>query len=116
MYAPMPSRRWCREVLALRHAATDLLDAGTLLTDPRILSLSRRLDRLMLDAFGPRPTAQPTQGSAPSATPAHSLPVLAPGTGTDLAITHAPSAPSTAVAKASASKGRRSARPSPTPT
>lgn len=47
-------RRWCREVLALRNAASDLLDSGTALTDPRMLNLSRRLDRLMLAAFVPQ--------------------------------------------------------------
>lgn len=58
MYGRLPPRRWCREVLALRHAANDLLDLGTALTDPRVLSLSRRLDRLMLAQFEtqePRP-------------------------------------------------------------
>ena len=45
-----PSRRWCREVLQLRHAADELLAQGAALTDPRILRISRRLDRLVLDA------------------------------------------------------------------
>jgi len=50
MYDALPSRRWCREVLTLRRAAADLVDRGLALTDPAILRLSRRLDRLMLDA------------------------------------------------------------------
>jgi len=59
VYATLPPRRWCREVLALRHAASDLLDHGTALTDPRVLSLSRRLDRLMLSHF-----ETPSRGTA----------------------------------------------------
>lgn len=51
--AGVPSRRWCREVLTLRAAAGALLASGTPLTDPRLLALSRRMDRLILPAFHP---------------------------------------------------------------
>jgi len=68
VYGGLPPRRWCREVLALRNAANDLIESGTRLTDPRILSLSRRLDRLMLDVFDPQgqtPPADLAGGAAP---------------------------------------------------
>jgi len=51
MAATVPSRRWCRDVLTLRSAATELLAMGIPLTDDRVLRLSRRLDRLILDAL-----------------------------------------------------------------
>jgi hypothetical protein len=55
----IPPRRWCREVLRLQQTAAELLAAGTALTDPQIVRLSRRLDRLVLDAQ-PRP-AEPVR-------------------------------------------------------
>ncbi len=48
MYPGMPSRRWCREVLAVRRSVSDLIGKGMSLTDPQIVRLSQRLDRLML--------------------------------------------------------------------
>jgi hypothetical protein len=58
-----PSRRWCREVLLLRRAAGELLASGTPLTDPRVLALSQRLDRLMLVAT-PHPGGLAARASA----------------------------------------------------
>jgi hypothetical protein len=57
----LPSRRWCRELLAVRRAAEDLLARGARLTDPQMLRLSRRIDRLTLDAWIP-----PAAGAPPS--------------------------------------------------
>ena len=88
MYATVPPRRWCREVLALQSAVGEMLGAGIQLTDPRMLALSHRLDRLMLVAIN-RPQVAGVQSGPPA---------------------------SRSPANAAASNGRRSAAPSPTPT
>lgn len=78
--AGIPSRRWCREVLTLRAAAGALLASGAALTDPRVLALSRRMDRLILPAFHPQPAtpASPPTGLAGGLAPRASEPA-APG-------------------------------------
>ena len=62
MASHIPSRTWCREVLRLQRAAAELLARGAALTDPRVVRLSRRLDRLVLDALpaGEPPAAHGT--------------------------------------------------------
>lgn len=87
MYATLPPRRWCREVLALQAAVGEMLGAGIQLTDPRMLVLSRRLNRLMLVAIN-RQQSTAAQTGPPERRSA---------------------------ANAAASNGRRSVAPSPTP-
>ena len=45
------TRRWCREVASVRSTLTYLLTAGYALTDPYVVRLSRRLDRLAVEAI-----------------------------------------------------------------
>lgn len=69
MRGPMPSRRWCRDVLAVRAALEDLAREGFELTDSRVLALSRRLDRLALAALRPGVSTLAGTGSRGGTTP-----------------------------------------------
>ncbi len=72
MYGGMPSRRWCREVLAVRRSVQRLLSTGVPLSDPQLARLSRRLERLLLTQAFPV-TRQPSHtGVEAPALPARS--------------------------------------------
>ena len=70
------TRRWCREVASVRSTLTHLLTAGYALTDPYVVRLSRRLDRLAVEAIHSGMHA----GGSPHVDDAFRRPVQAPAT------------------------------------